>query len=212
MSDTEHPIPSFCAQSLIEYRSMDAPPLFRYLDARNRTKIEELKIEEGDSSRRLPDRTLERYWDMNSQETPSRLPPWAKTDKTLQRIIEKSNAARLENIKNQTFDVSAPVVKYNDDHFDNEKKATTKKRTEPMRSAYLCYLEGRAKSGLQKTTKHANLAGQRKSPKFLLREKDVGKTARIQKSASQPAMQARSRNTVKLCELDLDGVMKGYPS
>ena len=48
--------------------------------------IEQLSMNEGDVSRRLPDEILERLWVMKSQERPLELPQWTARDPVVKKI------------------------------------------------------------------------------------------------------------------------------
>ncbi|KAI9784228.1 MAG: hypothetical protein M1816_000900 [Peltula sp. TS41687] len=74
----DHMIPWFCPKRLVDFRSEDIPALSEALGYGERGRIEDLRIEPGEVSRRLPDHLLEKLWALNSQERPRELPPWAK--------------------------------------------------------------------------------------------------------------------------------------
>lgn len=62
-------------------------PYIQIFETQNCSKMsEKLKIEEGDMSRRLANKTLEMYRKRDSQETLLTRPPWAKADKTCNRL------------------------------------------------------------------------------------------------------------------------------
>ena len=77
MSDIEHFNPYFCPQTLVEYRSMDAPDVLGYLEALRRRQFEGFNIEQIETSKRLDQKTLERCWGRNSQDSPLELPDFA---------------------------------------------------------------------------------------------------------------------------------------
>ncbi|KAL9008742.1 MAG: hypothetical protein Q9173_006162 [Seirophora scorigena] len=82
--DHEHPFESFCPHSLIDYRSQDNPGQMAFSRSQNRLNPEELNIKEGDKSNRLDQKTLEKYWTMDSPETPRRIPFWASAEGVVQ--------------------------------------------------------------------------------------------------------------------------------
>ncbi|KAL8725591.1 MAG: hypothetical protein Q9166_007256 [cf. Caloplaca sp. 2 TL-2023] len=86
-----HPFDFFCPQTLVNCRSMDIPDLMNYLNHQNILKPEELKIKEGDRSKRLDQDILERHWVQKSQERPLRVPFWANADGVVQQIIRQDS-------------------------------------------------------------------------------------------------------------------------
>jgi hypothetical protein len=63
---TDHPIPFFCPKSLVEYSSMEQPDWMEYLGRRERLRIKDVEIEQGDGSRRLNQEELGKAWVVNS--------------------------------------------------------------------------------------------------------------------------------------------------
>ena len=55
----------------------------------NRLNPEELNIKEGDKSNRLDQEILEKYWTMDSPETPTRIPFWASAEGVVQYILRQ---------------------------------------------------------------------------------------------------------------------------
>ena len=81
-----HIIPFFCPQRLLPYQSMNEDDLSGLLQYRQPPQIEQLSINEGDTSRRIPDEVLERFWVMDSQKASVELPPWTVRDPVVQKI------------------------------------------------------------------------------------------------------------------------------
>jgi hypothetical protein len=120
MNHTEHPISTFCSRSLVDYRSMDAPDMMKFLDKRHQIQVEDLQINEDDVSKRLDDEMLSRYWDQETEEKPLKLPPWFKEDKVIEQIIA---AERRHNSSSK----SSAYQSYSDDQDDttNDKNPIT---------------------------------------------------------------------------------------
>ena len=80
MITTEHVIPLFCPQTLVEYRSLEAPELVETFGQEHRARMEELHIERHYPSKRLTPEVLEQYWEQRSQEEAPKSPPWVLRD------------------------------------------------------------------------------------------------------------------------------------
>lgn len=174
---------------------MDAPDVIGYLEVRHRRQFEELNIEQVETSRRLGQKTLERYWDRNSQESPQELPPWAKADEILQRVIQYSDAARYKDANLDT-NCHTPDSIFTEgcadmNMSDHETPTLSSQRTGPGRGLR-SPLQTRGRGKFRQKTQSAHPTGQRKPPTFQRREKCLGRTTRVQKSASQPTVRIRS--------------------
>jgi hypothetical protein len=151
---------------------------------------------------------LERYWESNSQEVLLELPPWAKADQTLQKMVQHhyhSSGTRVELATNyQTPNSIFTEDRYDANMLDDQIPTPVVQRVQPERAI-------RIRKFSKKLKPADDIAGQRKtSSKAQLREKRVAKSARIQKSASRPAMRTRSKNTTKFYELGFDGVARSF--
>lgn len=81
-----HIIPFFCPQILLSYKSMaeeDPSGLLRYTHPQN---IKQLHMNEDDTSKRLCEDDLGRYWRVDSQKVPLKLPQWAARDPVIKQI------------------------------------------------------------------------------------------------------------------------------
>lgn len=67
----DHPIAFFCPQTLVEYRSQELMP---FPENRNLLRVQDLKVEPDDKSRRLDQEPLEHHWAVKSQDTSLELP------------------------------------------------------------------------------------------------------------------------------------------
>ncbi|KAL8727618.1 MAG: hypothetical protein Q9166_005926 [cf. Caloplaca sp. 2 TL-2023] len=74
-----------------DYKSQDMPDLTGILDSRHRLKPDEIKIREGDKSKRLDQGDLEQYWGQERfrQEPQMKIPFWANADGVVQKIIHQ---------------------------------------------------------------------------------------------------------------------------
>lgn len=92
LTTLEHIWPTFCPQSLIEYKSQDLPEMMEHLNNRFELKPEDLKIRDIDGSKRLDQESLERAWTQRSEGTPMDIPFWAKGDEVVQQIIRQDTS------------------------------------------------------------------------------------------------------------------------
>ena len=77
----------FCPWRLRSYRSQGHEPSdFLFLQALHPTDLN-VHVEEGDPSKRVPERCLEDIWAMPSPSNVLHLPLWAKWDDVVQRMI-----------------------------------------------------------------------------------------------------------------------------
>lgn len=84
----EHLHPCFCPQKLLNYKSQgDDPSDFHFLQSLHPPELN-VRIQESDTSNRIPDRWLEHVWGIPSQDRILRLPQWVKRDETVQRMID----------------------------------------------------------------------------------------------------------------------------
>lgn len=239
MSDTEHSIPLFCPQSLVEYRSMDAPDLIEFLGDQNHLPIEELRIEQGDTSRRLADETLEIFWDRKSQEQSLELPMWTKGDEILQHVIGAScqyRAARLHTANLRTpSSLSAEsggdvISSYNTltalpslgsdpgrsiqpplpDHKSQEIEIERKSMPELPSKRLRRSTRSSTYHRSQRNLRTSEASKPRQTRTLHARERRLRRTTRIQKGTSQSAMPTRSRDISEFYELGLDGVPRSY--
>ena len=87
----EHLHPRFCPQKLLNYNSQGTDPSdFAFLQSLHPTDLN-VHIHETDTSRRIPDWWLEQLWGIPSQGRVLCLPPWAKRDDIIQRMIDKED-------------------------------------------------------------------------------------------------------------------------
>ena len=63
--------------------------MMAYLDSEHHLKPEDLKIDDGNESKRLEKKSLERAWDRIPVEAPMKIPFWANADSVLQQIIHQ---------------------------------------------------------------------------------------------------------------------------
>ena len=81
-----HIIPFFCPQRLLPYQSMNEEDPLWPLQYTHPPKLEQLSMDQGDISRRLPDKVLECLWVMESQKMPLELPQWTARDPVVKRM------------------------------------------------------------------------------------------------------------------------------
>ena len=87
----EHLHPGFCPQKPLSYKSQGSDPSdFAFLQSLHPTDLN-VRIHETDSSKRIPDWWLEHFWGIPSQDRVLCLPPWAKRDDIIQRMIDKED-------------------------------------------------------------------------------------------------------------------------
>ena len=95
-----HLIPWFCAKSLVDYRTQDAPTLVDLYQSKTDQDIWGLQIDPSAPSKRLSQSALERRWEWETQEGPGEWPPWLKGDAVLQRVQQQeSNALYQEQAR-----------------------------------------------------------------------------------------------------------------
>ncbi|KAI9882574.1 MAG: a-factor receptor [Watsoniomyces obsoletus] len=82
----EHPIPSFCPFSLIDYRSQDFNDDMRRLNAKGNWTGQELRIETDDGPKALSAVVRDSYRAFVIKDHPIRLPNWAKADPVLKSM------------------------------------------------------------------------------------------------------------------------------
>lgn len=88
--NSEHPFDPFCPESLVLYQSQDLPDLMTFLNNQHPVRLDQVKIEEGQKSRRLDQEMLEKSWTRNiSQQAPMRVPFWANADPVVQSILRQ---------------------------------------------------------------------------------------------------------------------------
>jgi hypothetical protein len=121
---------------------------------------------------------LERYWESNSQEVLLELPPWAKADQTLQKMVQHhyhSSGTRVESATNYQIPNSIFTEdRYDANMLDDKIPTPVVQRVQPERAIRI---RVRGKFSKKKKLKPADdIAGQRKtSSKAQLREKARGK-------------------------------------
>ena len=79
----------FCANSLVDYRTQDAPELLGFFQARGDQDLAILQIDLNSRSKRLSPEILEEYWQRSTQDVSSEWPPWLQQDPVLRRIKEQ---------------------------------------------------------------------------------------------------------------------------
>ena len=90
---SEHPIPFFCPESLVDVRSMDSSDDFERLRQNKRVNLNDIKIREGEKSRRLDQSALEKRWLSDSQETSFHVPFWARKDPEVQQLLSSRSSS-----------------------------------------------------------------------------------------------------------------------
>ena len=215
---------------------MDAPDLIGYLDQKHRLQIEELNINESDGSKRLDEQMLDRYWDRESQDEPLELLPWFRKDEVLKQIILSKRLSRPLSL-DRSYPCTPNSI-FTEDHVeisDDITTAPTSLRTEPDFQPSPHIYENQ-RNGIERTQrrqissrdtspsirmsiggKHGqklenHAVPQNQQTKMLRGVRKLGKTSRVQKRASPPAMRTRSRKVTKFYKLSDDGVVISYRS
>ncbi|MCJ1402226.1 hypothetical protein MMC11_005446 [Xylographa trunciseda] len=88
---TDHPIPMFCAKSLVAQRTPDTPDLVALSQIKENQDIRGLKVIPNGKSKRMSEEELEQYWEIDSQEIKPEWPPWLKGDLVLRRIEQQGS-------------------------------------------------------------------------------------------------------------------------
>lgn len=189
--------------------------------SRHLLRPEELKIEDGDKSRRLNQETLEKYWTQKSQGIPIDIPFWAKADEVVQKIIHQDahrtasvshasptvhtpsllydesakGSSPSENIKDISINVSAEVKSGSQEHHIIYNSET------PFSEGY-----GVPTVGFSKERGQVGQAGKRTSrcPKAPAKPPgwDTGRGSRVTKVSWKPAMGLRCRKITRFYRLD----------
>lgn len=225
---TDHPIPFFCPEELVEYRSQE---FMSFLEDQKRLRVDDLKIEPEDKSRRLDEGILERVWTFQSQDTSLELPIWAKADKILQKIVSARSLSPSPSVGSASYRSQASgtiAVEIGEDaamsgttveettnaepyaKFDVESPGTLLERI--LQRDVLMLPEARMSQSLLPSTPDqsallvndgANLRKFRQRPH---QRKKLSSITRIQKIAPKPAQETRSYRLSKFYELDPNGV------
>ena len=193
-----------------------------YLQRHKGIRIEDLKIDQGDMSRRLDQPTLEKRWALESQRDMDNVPFWAKADPAVRHAFLDSRSpsqpvhfghppyrppsppspaprelTMAENGTTMTIAGNIPTSA-DDTHVaealsnQSPQNHLPRVRTKPQQHPKAKNTRSKANSEI-------------KAPR---RNKRVSTAAKVQKCSTRtPAMGTRSRNTGYLYELDLGGVM-----
>lgn len=188
-------------------------PLTRYLQEQKRARIDDVRIQPGDESRRLSHRALDYYW--KSEDMPAELPLWAKKDKVLERMDPLQAPSRAMNL-----DVQPPSAEpsINESALAAMDVGTTQPKSElprsfsprsqtpaakrDSRSRGLTFLSPGAKE-------HSRIPRPRVSRR---RKKRLATSGAIHKVLQRPAMGTRSHNATEFFELNPDGlpILRSY--
>ena len=120
----DHPIPMFCAKSLVDYKTQDAPDLVDFFQVKGDQDIRDLKFDPNDKSKRLSSEMLEHHWEKHTQEASSEWPPWLKGDSVLRRIEQQDNHGdyqeQLETLMETRAKNDTPSSIFTEDRSDVE--------------------------------------------------------------------------------------------
>ncbi|KAL9594241.1 MAG: hypothetical protein Q9219_007143 [cf. Caloplaca sp. 3 TL-2023] len=221
----EHPFDFFCHQSLISYKSQDLPDMMEYLNSRHCLRPEELKVQAGERSKRLDQKSLERYWIQRPEETTIEIPFWAKADGVVRQIL-RQQADQDAPISPSPTPPRTPSLLY-DDPMSNSPSAENTLTTSMDTSMELestdhvlndFYHRGATQfedtQSDHSTNHEKRMLGDRKDKPNAKRPRAImkgagpraSKGARITKAYWKPAMGVRSRKVSKFYELGCDGI------
>ena len=81
----------FCVNSLVDYRTQDAPDVAGFFQAKGEQDIQNLIINPNHKSKRLSPEVLAQYWERDTQKAlSSEWPAWLKADPVLCRIEQQN--------------------------------------------------------------------------------------------------------------------------
>ena len=193
-------------------------PLLGLLEHQHRLRPEEMRIEQGDRSKRLDEEVLERYWTMDSQKCPPQIPIWAKEDKIVQGIgfskpscstispspdphqFSSSASAELEG--NETpvnIGTRAPSSLTTAPDLGREGQRKPKPKRHGGRTIIMSRHQ-RTEPAKKRVTKSVR-ASRRRSTMI----------TRIQNRASEPALATRSHRLSQFYEIDHAGIVRRCP-
>lgn len=222
---SDHPIPFFCPKALIDYRSQELMP---FLQNQNRVTIEELRIEPGDSSRRLDQAMLEDSWAVEFHETLADPPIWAKGDAVLQKILHasrlhakeahsmqspprsRSSSLTAHGTEDTTLSgptqFSPPLAEFNWESLLYPLPMDEKPMPGGINSAQSPSMKRQPSRGMKPSVPRYSAENPQKIRKPRLRKNGRGPAAHIRKVALNPARGTRSHREIRLYELDRNSI------
>lgn len=139
MGVADHPIPMFCAGSLVDYGTQNAPDLVGFLQAKAEQDLSDIKIDPYGRSKRLSPEALERYWERDTQGASSEWPPWLKQDSVLRRMKQQDQRddyrEAIKNFWEAKARNSAPSSIFTEDRSDVKMSDATRPST-PTGASY----------------------------------------------------------------------------
>ncbi|KAL8774144.1 MAG: hypothetical protein Q9209_001252 [Squamulea sp. 1 TL-2023] len=218
----EHAFDCFCPLSLVHYKSQDVPNIMGYLDCLHHPKVEEVKIEVGDRSKRLDQNLLEQRWVRDPTDVPMDIPFWAKADKVVQQIIRQdthrntsvspslpSSPPRTPSLIHYEHSSGSPSV---EDIMTTQMDICTeyKSRDQPLPVVYdpktvpsesIQGLPRRSYCQKRKAIARVGKPSRRCSKAIKRARWAAGRDSRVAKETSRPAMGLRSHKLTRFYEL-----------
>lgn len=196
-----------------------------YLARQKGIRIEDLKVEEGDRSRRLDQDMLEKVWLLSSQHDLRDIPFWAKADPVVRQIMDPrspSPTGELSNPANHTGSSKFPPS--SDLNMAESATTNTPACDDPISSDERrdrlthssiktppsCLSPVHTEPQQRSSNNHCPMSktkqsSQRKRPSQSMAKKG-GVTRRLRKGVQKPALSTRSRNIIHFYELGPSGV------
>lgn len=187
---------------------MDQSDWMEYLGRREQLRVEDLKIEQGDGSRRLNQEELGKAWAMKSPGILRDVLPWAKGDNVVRQIMDARSPSPTPFSRGAKLP-SPPSSNVSVDEAATTPLLTFDNPTTPLQKLppYINVQDSQASCAqqqLQQEVKAKNISRSR-----LTKPSRAGRTmttnAKIRKSEQKPAMGTRSRNLTRFYQLDLSG-------
>ena len=196
---------------------MEQPDWMEYLGRRERLRIEDLKIEQGDKSRLLDEEELGKAWAVNSPDNSRDVLLWAKRDEVVRQIMDSRSPSPnplnrcVKLLSPPSSDIAmsetatTPSITYDnpvhvlDEHAGQELPSKNNApNPQNHRSSAQQSLHQQIKAKGIRRSRLTRASGSGNS---------IATNAKIRKSAQKPTMGTRFCNLTKLYQLDLSGVV-----
>lgn len=179
-------------------------------------QIEQLRMNEGDKSRRLPDEFLEQFWAVDSQKIPLQLPQWTTRDPIVKQMALKNPSSPQTHSPKSSFSTpshfaSPPKLQTSErssilhvgpenvTYASNTPMTDTKQLPEPrLKSSRKASMQGNRKGRGRSGTKAVHFL--RPSKPSAIKKQAYGHTSRT-KAAARHTMQTRSQGATTLYAL-----------
>ncbi|MCJ1244815.1 hypothetical protein MMC30_002015 [Trapelia coarctata] len=201
-----HPNPFFCPDTLVDYHSQELPEFMELSAEQHRLRVEELRLEPGDTSRRLAPKELERAWDLSGSPPLARmqLPPWARGNESIVGLLGPSQSAGLDHRDHGTPSL---VSTSPESHSPSTQLVLTPtdsgmEKDHDTQQSHEVGINHAMKAPTH--TKNAPMLRQRKAPRPSKKRSD--EISRILKRSPNPARRTRSHKLIKFYELSQGGL------